>query len=736
MRTMARAAGFVILFLILVTSRLGGGIIQPPAALVTRWAAEVTSGRVLPEYPRPDLVRHDWQNLNGSWDYAIRDRDADRPATFDGTVLVPFPIQSRLSGVARPVSDRERLWYKRTLRAEPSPGRRWLLHFGAVDWEATVWVNGHRMGEHRGGYDPFTFDITDALRPSGDQELVVSVWDPTDRGDQPRGKQVGEPKSIWYTAVTGIWQTVWMEPVPSTYITGLQIRPDVDAGAVRVRIDLARAADAPSRVTASVDVLDDPPSAGVIDAAVGDTITIPIGHAHLWSPEDPHLYGLRVRLNTGDSIDSYFGMRKISVEPDAAGVKRLFLNGRPLFEYGLLDQGWWPDGLYSAPTDAALSSDIETTKRLGFNLIRKHVKVEPARWYYHADRLGVLVWQDMPSGDNKTPEAQAQFGRELEHVVDALENHPSIVMWVPFNEGWGQHGTAARVDWLKRRDPTRLVNHASGWRDEYVGDVADAHRYPGPGVPAPDARRAAVLGEFGGLGLPLEGHTWLAKGNWGYRSFTTTDALGQAYHDLLYQLRIMIGERLSAAIYTQTTDVEIEVNGIMTYDRAVVKLPADAAAWHARLYQTPPALRTLAASSDVAPQRWRYTTDAPAADWMRTDFDEGTWQAATGAFGTPTSTRTVGTVWSATDIWMRRSVELPESAPLGPHLRIARDGVVEAWVNGTPVTMPGTVGDYFYAPVAAGDLHPGRNVLAIHAHKTRNTGFVDAGVVDVVEAKR
>jgi hypothetical protein len=307
-------------------------------------------------------------------------------------------------------------------------------------------------------------------------------------------------------------------------------------------------------------------------------------------------------------------------------------------------------------------------------------------------------------------------------------------MWVPVNEGWGQHDTPRIVDSLARRDPTRLVNQASGWNDEHVGAVADAHRYPGPGVPAPDATRAAVLGEFGGLGLPLEGHTWLAKGNWGYRSFTTTDALAQAYRDLLYQLRIMIGERLSAAIYTQTTDVEIEVNGIMTYDRAVVKLPSDAPALHARLYRPPPTLRTLVPSSDVEPQRWRYTTDAPAAEWSRADFDDAAWQTAPGAFGTPTNARPVGTPWTASDIWIRRSVELPSTPAAGPHVRIARDGTVEAWVNGTPVAMPGTVGDYFYARLPSGTLRPGRNVIAIHAHKTRNSGYVDAGVVDVIES--
>ena len=408
----------------------------------------------------------------------------------------------------QPVSETQRLWYRRTFRATVSPGNRLLLHFGAVDWDATVFVNGQRLGEHRGGYDPFSFDITDALRPGGAQELVVAVWDPTDAGDQPRGKQVREPHGIWYTAVTGIWQTVWLEPVPSAYITDLDFAPDLDSSRVVLRVRADGAADG-ERITATA--FAEGRQVGTVEGALDQPLTLAIPDPHAWSPDDPFLYDLRVRLASGDSVSSYFGMRTIAVRRDDLGVLRLFLNGRPLFEYGPLDQGWWPDGLYTAPTDAALKYDIETMRRLGFNLARKHVKVEPDRWYYHADKLGLLVWQDMPSGRNRTPESRSEFGTELKHVVDALRDHPSIVMWVPFNEGWGQHDTERYTTWLQAYDSTRLVNSASGWTDHGTGDVVDLHAYPGPTIPANDERRARVLGEFGGLGLPLEGHTWLDR---------------------------------------------------------------------------------------------------------------------------------------------------------------------------------------------------------------------------------
>ena len=379
---------------------------------------------MLPDYPRPQLVRQSWVNLNGLWDYRVTARDAASPATWGGKILVPFPIQSQLSGVERAVSDSERVWYHRTFRVPALPrGGRLLLHFGAVDWEAAVSVNGIVVGTHRGGYDPFTFDITSALRGNGDQQLIVSVWDPTDRGAQPRGKQVLNPKSIWYTAVTGIWQTVWLEPVRPAHVADLVAVPDIDAGTVTLRVT---ADDAPPATEVRATVFAGGKAITSSTVLVGRPLVLRIPNAHLWSPADPYLYDLRVGLSTGDTVRSYFGMRKISVAHDSAGIARLFLNNRPLFEYGMLDQGWWPDGLYTAPTDDALRFDLETMKRLGFNLVRKHVKVEPARWYYYADKLGMLVWQDMPSGDNTTDAAKTEFETELHHVVDALRDHPSI----------------------------------------------------------------------------------------------------------------------------------------------------------------------------------------------------------------------------------------------------------------------------------------------------------------------
>jgi galactose mutarotase-like enzyme len=560
--------------------RLGAQSSPPsPPRLQTRWAALVDRDQPLPEYPRPQMVRPAWQSLNGRWEYAVRDKDAPPPATFDGPIVVPFAIESSLSGVSRAVSDTERLWYRRTFRVPTrGAGDRLLLHFGAVDWDATVFVNGTKMGAHRGGFDPFSLDITDALRPDADQELVVSVWDPTDRGDQPRGKQVLAPRGIWYTAVTGIWQSVWLEPVPAAHITGLHVTPDLDAGTVAVRV---RPSDAARTTTARVSILDGQKTIAEADGPVDKYIVVRVPDVRPWSPTDPFLYGLRVALGSGDTVESYVGMRKIAVARDASGHLRLFLNGAPLFQYGLLDQGWWPDGLYTAPTDDALRFDVEQTKALGFNVARKHVKVEPERWYYHCDRLGLLVWQDMPSASNETPEGRQQFERELRAMVDARRNHPSIVMWVPFNEGWGQHATERYAGWLRGYDQSRLVNHASGWTDRGVGDVNDVHAYPGPALPVRDGQRARVLGEFGGLGLPVPGHLWIEQQHWGYRAYTGRDDLAAAYRASSGQVRQLVAHGLAAAIYTQTTDVETEVNGVMTYDRAEVKLPADAAALHA-----------------------------------------------------------------------------------------------------------------------------------------------------------
>ena len=707
----------------------------PPTRLQTRWANQVTPTRVWREYPRPQMARRNWINLNGQWNYAITAADAPRPASFDKQILVPFPIESQASGAGVWVAPEQRLWYRRVFAAPPRPaGQRVLLNFGAVDWECAVYVNGALAGEHRGGFDPFTFDITPHLKAAAEQELVVSVRDPTDDGQQPRGKQVRRPRGIYYTAVTGIWQTVWMETVPDAHVTSLRIDPDLDARLVRVRVE-GSGAGGPVTVTVLDGEREIRRATGTRDSPIGLAITAP----RPWSPDDPFLYTLRVRYGS-DEVQSYFGLRSIAVRADASGVRRLFLNGKPLFQLGLLDQGWWPDGLYTAPTDEALAFDIEKTRELGFNVIRKHVKVEPARWYYHADRLGMLVWQDMPSGNNRGPEAEANFERELKSVIDALRNHPSIVMWVPFNEGWGQHATERYVAWLKGYDPTRLVNNTSGWTDAKVGDVVDLHAYPGPAMPPLERNRAAMLGEFGGLGLPLDGHTWLDRGNWGYRSYTSLGDMNAAYRDLLAQLRLHAGDGLASAIYTQTTDVEIEVNGVMTYDRAVTKLDAGSIAANRRMYETPPRIVHVTPASDREPQPWRYTTTEPPASWAGTTFDDGTWQRGTSGFGAlDTRFARVGTEWKTADIWLRRHVTVPAGLA-APHLRVFHDDDAQVYINGVlAAELPGANPGFAYVPLPAAAraaLRAGENVIAVHAHQARGGQFIDVGIADVIDPPR
>lgn len=591
--------------------------------LMTRWAKDVSPDAPHPEYPRPQMVRKQWANLNGLWDYAIADKDAGRPKQFAGKILVPFCVESSLSGVARRVTAEQALWYRRTF-AVPANWKmqRVLLNFEAVDWEATVWVNDRKIGSHRGGYDPFSIDITDALKPDSN-ELIVRVWDPTDKGSQPRGKQRSDARGIWYTPVTGIWQTVWLEPVPRSYIESLKIVPDVDKNEVAITIGHRGSKKVRLFAQAGGGVQ------GSRTAKPGEAIRLKILPDQLWTPETPKLIPLAVEVMDPetegvDRVKSYFAMRKIELGKDINGASRLMLNGKPVFQFGPLDQGWWPDGLYTAPTDAALRYDLEVTKRMGFNMVRKHVKVEPRRWYYWCDRLGLLVWQDMPNGGpharwphdgveiQRDAESARQFEQELKAMIDSRGNHPSIVCWVPFNEAWGQYGTERIARWVGRYDPTRLVNPASGGNDFPVGDMKDDHFYPGPGSPPVLPERAVVLGEYGGLGLPLKGHTWQDEKNWGYRSFNSRDELTAAYLKLIEGLRPLVATRLAAAVYTQTTDVESEVNGLMTYDREVIKIDVERlAAAHRTLYQTPQSLSPRQRANLTTLAWWRFEEGKP-----------------------------------------------------------------------------------------------------------------------------
>lgn len=557
----------------------------------TKWATQIDPANVLPEYPRPIMQRGEWKNLNGLWDYAIIQKGEHLPTAFDGQILVPFAVESSLSGVGKSIDENKELIYQRSFEL-PSAwrGKQVLLHFGAVDWKADVWVNDVKVGSHTGGFTPFSFDITAALSAKGTNRLLVKVWDPTDKGTQPRGKQVSQPNGIWYTPVSGIWQTVWLEPVPEKHISDLRITPDVDHNLLTINALLGNSS--PSDLV-EVSVYDGDRLVATGKSINAEPVEVPMpADVKLWSPDSPFLYTLKISLKSDgkvlDRVDSYAAMRKYSTRRDANGIVRLELNNKPLFQFGPLDQGWWPDGLYTAPTDEALLYDIQKTKDFGFNMIRKHIKVEPARWYTHCDRLGIIVWQDMPSGDRnpewqmrqyfngterkRSAESEATYRKEWKEIMDCLYSYPCIGTWVPFNEAWGQFKTPEIAEWTKQYDPTRLVNPASGGNHYPCGDMLDLHHYPAPELFLYDAQRATVLGEYGGIGMVLKDHLWEPNRNWGYVQFNTSKEVTDEYvkyADMLYQL---IAKGFSAAVYTQTTDVEVEVNGLMTYDRKVIKL--------------------------------------------------------------------------------------------------------------------------------------------------------------------
>ena len=576
----------------------------------TRWAAQVNPNAPLPEYPRPQMVRSEWLNLNGLWNYGITEL-ASADFSVEGQILVPFAVESSLSGVARSVTETDALWYERTFTVPSAwKGRRVLLHFGAVDWKAEVWVNGTKVGEHTGGYAPFFFDITDVLKKSGKQTLRLKVIDATDTSWQPRGKQWMLPSGIWYTPVTGIWQTVWMEPVQPAHIDNYYAVSNIDKGTIALSVN-AQGLQGEDKIKSRLLA-----EGQVVAEGEGSNVLFKVKEPKLWSPDSPFLYDIEISIEregkTVDAVKGYTAMRKISkyVEPKPWEYRRIALNNQPLFQFGPLDQGWWPDGLYTAPTDEALRFDIERTKAWGFNMIRKHIKVEPARWYYWCDKLGIMVWQDMPccgdhgckrrettrseeikkqqgniwgwdsfiGGTDCTPpqEWKDNYYKEWGEIIDNFKGFQSIVVWVPFNEAWGQFDTPDVVRFTRAKDPTRLINPSSGgnFSLEELGDILDVHHYPQPMMNAFERKVINVLGEFGGIGMPVSGHLWkITDKNWGYGGVkhSKEEVLDQ-YEEYADILKRFIATGCSAAVYTQTTDVEVEVNGIMTYDREVIKM--------------------------------------------------------------------------------------------------------------------------------------------------------------------
>lgn len=556
----------------------------------TPWAEKVDPQNVLPEYPRPQMERPEWVNLNGLWDYAILPAGKAEPTAFDGKILVPFPVESSLSGVMKPLTEKQELWYKRDFTVPASwKGRDVLLNFGAVDWQADVFINDILIGSHTGGFTPFSFNVSPYLKTKGPQTLSVRVWDPTNRGFVPRGKQTLKPEGIWYTAVSGIWQTVWIEPVAAAHISGIKSIPDLDSGVINVTVDAdgTRKGD-----IAEVVLYDGTTKVASAKGMPGAALRLNVEDAKLWSPDSPFLYDMKVTLYSdgkkSDEVKSYTAMRKISTFRDQNGLMRMALNDKPLFHYGPLDQGWWPDGLFTAPTDEALLYDVVKTKDFGYNMIRKHVKVEPARWYYHCDREGMLVWQDMPSGDmgnsweakvynggtdkQRSQQSKDNFYKEWGEIMDFCISNPSVVVWVPFNEAWGQFDTEKAAEWTKNYDPTRLVNPASGGNHRACGDMLDLHKYPGPEMFLFDAQRVNVLGEYGGIGLALEDHLWWNNRNWGYVQFKNSNEVTDQYVKYAEDLEKLVPRGFAGAVYTQTTDVEGEINGLITYDRKVIKV--------------------------------------------------------------------------------------------------------------------------------------------------------------------
>jgi len=596
------------------------------------------------------------------------------------------------------------------------------------------------------------------------------VWDPTDDGPQPRGKQVKKPGGIWYTPTTGIWQTPWLEPVNISHVERLKLTPDFDAATVAIQADVIAGG---SRVVMEVEILDgrrviqesalELTGSGTVRQLKANMI-LKVPRPQAWTPDNPYLYNLRVTLRSGrrkvDEVTSYFGLRKISLARNETGALRMQLNNRTWLQIGPLDQGFWPDGLYTAPTDEALRWDIEMTKKLGFNLARKHVKVEPERWYYWCDRLGLLVWQDMPSGDKsaewrgpsgvdgkemtRTPESTAIFEREWKAIIDSRYNHPSIVTWVPFNEGWGQFDTVRILNWTKQYDPTRLVDGPSGGNHVPGGDIVDHHQYPGPGAPKPVTDRAMVLGEFGGLGLPVKGHTWQEEKNWGYRSYKTSEEVTTAYLALLRRLHPMIGANgLSAAIYTQTTDVEVEVNGLFTYDREVTKVDVARVAAANKKVQgpppPPPRIITLTPTAESARVEWAFTTENPPTNWSATSFNDAAWRRGPGGFGTHgTPNAIVRTEWNTTNVWLRRTFDVPSAfKPVGLRLNVHHDEDARVYLNGNLIAeLPGHVGNYETVPLdqrAQSALKVGQNVLAVSCRQTRGGQYIDVGLEDESE---
>ncbi len=706
----------------------------------TEWAETIDENNVLSEYPRPQMERKEWMNLNGIWQFqpGIGQQESLPEGELSGTILVPFPVESSLSGV---MEHHARLWYRRNFEVpENWEGQRIMLHFGAADYETEVFINGTSIGKHFGGYDPFSFDVTDHLSDTGMQELTVRVFDPTDASGFPRGKQTLHPEGIMYTSTTGIWQTVWLEPVPETHIESFKLVPDIDNSVLKIEVSIPETVEG---ITVEAVVKDNGNVVATVSGAANQEFSVSIPDQKLWSPDNPFLYDLELSLiKNGEKLDtvkSYFGMRKVSVE-EQDGFKKLFLNNEFVFQMGPLDQGFWPDGIYTAPTDEALKYDLEMIKAFGFNMIRKHIKVEPQRWYYWADKLGLLVWQDMPSINSYTsmpqPIDQVAYKNELKKMIETHWNSPSIIMWVVFNESQGQHNTVDLVNMVENLDPSRLVNQASGGGWHGVGDVYDWHSYPAPVCPE-STSQALACGEYGGIGLEIENHTW-SDGYFGYVTVANAEEMMSDYEKYADQLVIYkTNEGLSAAVYTEITDVEIELNGLMTYDRILKADTSRIKAANQKIIQEDIYVTPVLPSAKDEDVNWKYTTETPAQDWYSADFDDTNWRSGSAGFGTDgTLGAIVRTIWNTSDIWMRKAFDLGDISSFDQEnlvFYIHHDEDCEVYINGIwAVSLSGWTTGYVTAPIGSSAFKAlksnAQNTIAIHCKQTAGGQYIDAGI--------
>jgi len=715
--------------------------------MLSRWAKNIDPENLLPEYPRPQMVRKEWLNLNGLWDFTLVSKDVDLIESYDNKILAPFPVESALSGIKKTVTKDDKVWYRKFITVPDNwVDKKILLHFGAVDWETTVFINGKKIGDHRGGYDNFSFDITDELIDSENQEIVVSVWDPTDDGYQPKGKQTTNTHGFWYTAVTGIWQTVWIEPVEKDngYIESIKLIPDIDKKTISLSANIAGLSkDHRLKFTAK----DGDKVVGEFTGHANEEISLKLLNNKLWSPEIPFLYTAEIELiykdEVVDVIDSYFGMRKIGKKQDEGGILRLALNNEIYFQFGMLDQGWWPGGLYRAPSDEALKYDIEMTKKLGFNMLRKHGKVEPARWYYWCDKLGVLVWQDMTPGDidgengtDRSEESANQFELEYSEMINDLINYPSVVTWVIFNEGWGQYDTKRLVKWTKEQDATRLVIGASGFMDKGTGDMHDVHGYPGPTGAALEDDRVTTLGEFGGLGFPVKGHLWDESKAWGYVNYKNILELEDAYSSLINKLHPYVSQGISSAIYTQITDVENEVNGLMTYDRALVKMDRQLLRNIAeKLYAVKPgsiSIKEVIPSSQKTGQEWRYVFEKPSESWEKQNYDDKGWMTGEGGFGdSKDSNPVIRTEWKDRELWLRKKFVYNGQADESLYLQAFHqfESETQFYLNGELIAeAPEHSNAYTFIKLhdkAKSLLKQGENIFAVYCKNNGRRAYFD-----------